>query len=391
VETRESRLLDAIEQQLWHVGQDRFGDAAARSSLIMGIQQTSRTYTSERDAGGAVGRGEIHPAARLLFFTPADLPKLIFTLAELASRGRIQQDPAHARPLRVLDLGAGHGAQTLGLLAALDRPHQRRPLTIDALDRDGQALDLLEAVVSRCRLAVGIGQGTVLRCAVHDLAGGPPPVAGPYDLVLLGNLLNELPAEQTGLVERLLALLAPQGHLILIEPALRETARRLHRLRDDLLQRGEARVFAPCTRQGPCPALDAPGDWCHERRPWTAPPRLRALARAARLRQGDLKWSYLTLTRDPATTATIGRTPDQWRAVSDPLPSKGKLDIFVCGEQGRLRAVRLNRHRADSNRQLQRLRRGRLATIQGGVSDGAALRLGPDAHVTVEDPAGGGL
>ena len=47
---------------------------------------------------------------------------------------------------------------------------------------------------------------------------------------------------------------------------------------------GRAHVFAPCTRGGPCPALDDPRDWCHEDRAFRPPRRLAALMQRTGLR-----------------------------------------------------------------------------------------------------------
>src|SRR5439155_17805257 len=90
----------------------------------------------------------------------------------------------------------------------------------------------------------------------------------PADLVVMGTLLNELPAEaRLSLVQRALAAVSPDGAVIVIEPALRETSRALHELRDAVLAGGHGFVFAPCTRTcAPCPALADPDDWCHEDR-----------------------------------------------------------------------------------------------------------------------------
>ncbi len=111
----------------------------------------------------------------------------------------------------------------------------------------------------------------------------------------MGTLLNELPEPaRLPLVERALAAIGDDGAVIILEPALRETSRALHELRDAVLARGAAHVFAPCTRVGtPCPALADPNDWCHEDRLVKLPPATAELARVTNLRDGDLKFSYL--------------------------------------------------------------------------------------------------
>ena len=372
-------LLAAIEEIARRVGRRRFGaQQTSTARLARGIRETSRLYTSDRDPAGGVGEGRLSPAARLMFFTIADLPKLAFPLAELSRR-----IPASPRPLRILDLGAGYGAQTVGLLAMLDRPGAGRPLAIDALDHDGVALEILADLAGQVREQLGLGLAAELRTATLDLARTDPPGHG-YDLIVAGSLLNELPGpRQLPLARRLLSALDPRGLLVVLEPALRQTARPLHRLRDALIaDPGGPRVLAPCTHQGPCPMLDSPTDWCHERRPWDPPPGIRALASASGLRRHDLRWSYLALALEPDPRESL-----PWRVVSDPLVSKGKLELFLCGPGGRLRAVRLNRDRSPGNRPFQQLRRGHLAWLGQHALEGGRIRIGRETEVRGEDPA----
>jgi ribosomal protein RSM22 (predicted rRNA methylase) len=379
-------LLAGIEGVVRQVARRILGDQALKASrLARRIVETSRRYTVDRRLPSA----DLDPGARLAFFTLADLPKLSYPLAEIG--------PLEGREeLRILDVGAGHGAQTLGLLAALEHDCSLR---IEAVDRDPRGLEILEQVVDGCRESLAIGRRSTLVKRVVDLETSAP--GGSHDLVLVGSVLNELTeGRRIQLVLDLIASLAPGGRLIILEPALRKTARELQKLRDRILELGAADLLAPCTHTGtPCPML-APGkdgplaarrpfapdsDWCHERRPWTPPPGVRALSRATGLRRGDLKWSYLSLAGKGEGRPVGGESI--WRTVSDPLPSKGKLELFLCGCAGRVRAVRLNRHRSQSNRPFQRLRRGWLARIEGAALEGTTLRVGADTEVAAEDPS----
>ena len=191
--------------------------------------------------------------------------------------------------------------------------------------------------------------------------------AARFDLVLAGTVMNELPEEaRLPLVQRALAALRPGGAVVVIEPALRETSRDLHRIRDAALAAG-AHVFAPCTRRvAPCPALEDDRDWCHEDRPTRLPPRAQQLATATGLRGGGLKFSYVVLRNEPG-----GLVPDDvhegarraLRVVSQPRKLKGKLECFACGDGGRASLRRLGRARSDSNRALDRARRGDVVVV----------------------------
>jgi ribosomal protein RSM22 (predicted rRNA methylase) len=202
-----------------------------------------------------------------------------------------------------------------------------------------------------------------------DLAVELPAVSGPFDLVVAAHLLNELFVGRPDRVGRRAqrasawarALLAPAGLLILIEPALRETSRELLAVRDELLRAG-LHVVAPCFWQGPCPALASERDWCHDAAP--VPSRAR------------VDFSYLVLQAQPVAPA-----PGSERVVSDPLPDKGRLRLFVCGAQGRRELIRLSRHRSEANAGMDRAARGDVLSIPSGGGG----RITPETSVVWRD------
>jgi len=336
-------LEDAVYAAVQHV----VGEAAlATAPLTRAIVDRSRRYTSERDKLSAKSEGDL--AARAAFFTIADAMKIAVPLGELANRGAI---PAR-RPLRVVDLGAGCGALSLGLVASLESDATGGAM-FELLLVDGD-LDALRIAAGALReLSAHHATMVSITTRVADVTTTAIP---PADLILAGSVLNELPVtERLPLVERALAALAPDGALILIEPALRDTSRALHQLRDAALAAG-AHVFAPCTRQGaPCPMLASPDDWCHEDRPLTLPPRTAELARLTHLRDSGMKFSYLVLRKQPLRLVDREHA---WRVVSEPLSSKGKLEIHGCSDAGRVPLRLLRRNRSEANRAFEKAHRG---------------------------------
>ncbi|HEY3354756.1 MAG TPA: hypothetical protein VGQ83_15995, partial [Polyangia bacterium] len=126
-----------LEEALWRAAEARLGAGRLRArTLAPAIAAVSRRYTTEREGLGAGGGGADQLAARLLFFGPSDAPKVQVPLGELAAAGAL---PA-ARPLRVLDVGAGTGAMSLGLLAYLRGAGIVAEVALTALDGDGAAL-----------------------------------------------------------------------------------------------------------------------------------------------------------------------------------------------------------------------------------------------------------
>jgi len=273
--------------------------------------------------------------------TRAALAKI---LAELYGAGA-------SPPARALDLGAGTGAVGEAL-----RAHFGAALEIVAVDRVA-------------------APGVVVADLARALPRTPPGVR--YDLVVAAHLLNELfvveapEARVAARARRVLAwchgLLADDGALILVEPALRETSRALLGVRDVLLESG-LHVVAPCFWTGPCPALARERDWCHDAAPVASAPRVDFSYLVARARAGDAA---------PATTV---------RVVSDPLVEKGRLKIFGCGPAGRQAFVRLDRAATPANAALDRLTRGDVASIEGTVETPEGPRVTAETLVVRRSP-----
>jgi hypothetical protein len=175
-------------------------------------------------------------------------------------------------------------------------------------------------------------------------------------------VLNELPAEAAlALVNRAFAAIADDGAVIAIEPALRDTSRGLHAIRDAMIA-GGAHVFAPCTRRCvPCTALIDPDDWCHEDRALDLPPITRELARLTHLRDSGMKFAYLVLRKQPLDLVDAG--PTAWRLVSAPFIEKGKHEVIGCSERGRYPLRLMKRHRTEDNRDFERADRGDVVVV----------------------------
>jgi Mitochondrial small ribosomal subunit Rsm22 len=162
----------------------------------------------------------------------------------------------------------------------------------------------------------------------------------------------------------------------IVEPALRETGRALLSLRDALLREGWF-ALAPCFTQAPCPALASAKDWCTAEARWDPPRFFRQLADATGLRADEvLSFAPLVLAR-----AAPAAQPDVWRVVGVAPPEKGKKRVWICGAEGRLPLVRLDRDRGARNAAFDGLRRGDRVHLQGTERRGDGLRIRPDTRL----------
>jgi Mitochondrial small ribosomal subunit Rsm22 len=251
---------------------------------------------------------------------------------------------------RVLDLGAGTGAAGETVRAQVEA------------DAGGSAVELVSVDRVAARPGVIVAD---LRREVR-----PRGVEGHFDLIVAAHLLNEL-GRTMSVVERAALvfawareLLAEGGLIVLIEPALRETARDLLTVRDRLVTANFS-VLAPCFWQGPCPALARDRDWCHDSADWAAD------APGGKAGRSRVDFSYLVLARGEE------RLTDKrlFRVVSDPMVEKGRLRLFGCGPAGRHALVRLDRERTADNADFDRAHRGDIIVVGKTEPAGDGLRV----------------
>lgn len=315
-----------------------------------------------------------HAAAYLKYFLPVNLSKIQVLLDEMPQGW---PDQASGCSIRILDVGSGPGA---GALAILNWFHQHWPerikdLTVVAVDGSAEALkharNLWEVY---CRESGAIdGRLITHKGNLERLPNGgvlsQVEQQGPYDLIIVANCLNELfsrtanPVEsRVELVKELLGKLAPTGTLMIVEPALRDTSRALHQLRDHLIQVKLCTVYSPCLHENSCPALVNPFDWCHEERGWEPPPGIQKIDEAVGFIKDALKFSYLLLRKDGRTI--VERRPDVYRVVSELRELKGEKRAWLCNELGRSEIGRQDRLRSDSNTPFDDWHRGAIVQIE---------------------------
>ena len=361
------------------------------AALAPKLRELSQAYNTGLIAGGAT---KAPLEARIAFSFARDVPKGAGAVRELLE-SKVLVAP-EGRPLRIVDLGAGLGAMSWGIGRAVARASSGARVTVEALlvDEDDAALGAAALLANEAEAHLAT-TNLDLRITTRKERLAPGMKLPVADLVVLGQVLSELdvglePAarveKHAALVRDLLArVVADDGALVIVEPALRERTRHLHAVRDALT--ASATVFAPCLHRAACPMLATATEWCHEDLPVDLPPWLVPLARAAGLRYQGLTFTHLVLRRDGKTLVShVPPAEIRFRVVSELLRTKGKAEVFGCTEEGaRVRLRRLDRDKgADAaTATWDSLGRGDVVGVSGAAPIDDRGRVNADAALAV--------
>ena len=105
-----------------------------------------------------------------------------------------------------------------------------------------------------------------------------------------------------------------------------------------------------------------PFDWCHEERPWKAPPEIQKIDEAVGFIKDALKFSYLLLRKDGRTL--VERRSDVYRVVSELREMKGEKRAWLCNELGRSEIGRQDRLKSEANAAFDDWHRGAIVQIE---------------------------
>jgi len=282
---------------------DRALNGIALADLAAAASALSERYRQERRDG------RLHVGSRrdALAYLAVRLPATY--AAVRTSLGAVAEACPDFAPRTVLDVGAGPGTALWA--------------TADCWDGVADAL-LIEAspVFRDCgeQLAAG-AQLPPITWRTADLTRDTIESA-PRDLVTLAYVLNELdPDLRPKVLERMWR--ATADTLVIVEPGTPAGWQRIIAARRQLIASG-AHVIAPCPHAYDCPLI-AP-DWCHfaER---VARSRIHRQAKGADVPWEDEKFSYVALSRKPASAAGA-------RLIARPRKASGRVTLKLCCADG---------------------------------------------------------
>lgn len=283
------------------LGIAQLAEGEARGALATRAADLSAGYRDRRASAATVADNS-DVAAYALTRLPATYASLEAALQRLANRM-----PGFV-PKTLLDLGCGPGTASWAALEAF--PSIERATLIDSSP---------PFLAAARELASG---HPVLSDATISHGNIAAPPEGPFDLIIVGYALTELP-DPAAVIDRLWS--ATAGVLVIVEPGTPRDYRRLMSARTKLIELG-ATIAAPCPHDLACPIV-AP-DWCH------FSVRLNRSRDHMRLKGGSLgyedeKYSYLAAARQ-----TSGVEPRAPVVLAPPFHSKFDVRLKLCTPSG---------------------------------------------------------
>jgi hypothetical protein len=232
----------------------------------------------------------------LAYHFPVYVMQTEYLLMKLAREGLLK------KTMTILDAGTGPGVVPLAIADFYSRLEDTRA-TVWSLEISEEHI---EAFTYLRNAFVPRGGRVSLKSPVKTDIMTIDPAALPdgIDLLIFSNVLNELPDAtmdiRADIVARFSERLAPDGSLLIIEPADEENATRMRSLTVELQRKGLS-IYAPCSFIWGS-TCTAPRCWSFETAPAIRLPRLmETLAHCEdsyRYVNTDIKYSYAILRRD---------------------------------------------------------------------------------------------
>jgi ribosomal protein RSM22 (predicted rRNA methylase) len=223
----------------------------------------------------------------------------------------------------ILDLGAGPGTATLAASLRWPKCAHLHLIEGDAY-MSGLSQQLLKSIPEIAPQKLSFHHENLLNISLK----------GPYDLILLSYVLNELsPGDQERVLKR--AWDECTKGVVIVMPGTPREYQQLMVLRDLLIDCG-AFIAAPCPHHNACPLAN--GDWCHFS-VRLARSYLHRSIKNVSLSYEDEKFSYIVALRAPAPRSSA-------RIIRKPLKRSGHMTLDLCTKEGLKRQTLSKRDKA---------------------------------------------
>lgn len=350
-------------------------EEACLGRLSPEVENLSQTFTALREGGFSQYLDNAHSVlAYGLYYFPQTFVRTSYVLSELLDFQRWR--PSTHEQLHILDLGSGLGAASFSALEALaGRECLAQGASLEAVDQSHLKLELFRMLSKEYAGRMPNVRWTATQGSLEKTETWKNPRGQKRDLILISFSIGEVfyarPDEEVlAWLNGVLDMLSPEGLCVIIEPALRETATRLQRLRNALTADNSRRILAPCLHQGLCPLLhpgEKPGKekhWCHEVRKWPVPLYVQKLNQKLKRPRtvNPLKFSFLALGTQSLEHGNNGHAggAETFRMVSPLIKTAGKFQMSGCAADGNLNRYDLltRSFKAKDKKEIREVERG---------------------------------
>ena len=271
-------------------------DPVVLQRIRTGIMQQKGQYWSGKDSRRIVYRKGYAVLAYLAYHAPVYFTQFQYAFLMLIKDGLI---PHNAR---ILDIGSGPGVVSLAI-SAISRALPEFSAELFALERSEEFHECYRYFISQFPgKESGITAYPVINGDLRDIKTLLLPSS--VDLIVLQNVTNELvqetPEQRSEYLKQASRILAPNGCMIIIEPAELRNSTELRKMVRAATS-SDLQIHSPCTSIGKrhCAAEQC---WSFVQKPSIPPTHLmQALAGdhdAFRFHNTDIKFSYAVLVKD---------------------------------------------------------------------------------------------
>lgn len=149
-----------------------------------------------------------------------------------------------------------------------------------------------------------------------------------YDVITVLNSVNEFSEEDfLRLFDNVNKLLADNGILIFMEPALKSCAQNLMMIRNKILEKYKFSILYPCTHQGECRMLNCENDWCHTCLGGLDSKLVKQLDTLTGYNKHRIKYSSMVFQK-----SKIENNEKFFRVVNIPKITNHGISLALCGE-----------------------------------------------------------
>lgn len=335
VQDLENLLIEHVYEDQWKQPWDgQKIPADLIKSYIAHARKLSQLFTSDREhLNSRYFNKSENRYAYIFYFHISSLMRTYHVIHEMHRHGIWPKEAD-----TFMDLGSGSGG-SLWALGMYAKQHSLPIKHVYALDQDQHVLKDAKKLWSRLVDKMDLNAPDLVTYK-HDLLNIQKLETKEFyhkvDIVFCSNVLNEFSkmseASKLTLFKTVaLHMLKKNGMLVIIEPALSQTTRKLMELRDMFLENIAADVPIPCGHQNACPMLKDPNEWCHFELDWEPPSMRKKIEDSLGFHSGVLKYSYLVF-RKKSLEALPVLDRKRYRVLSPALKNRNEYCVLLCSE-----------------------------------------------------------